>query len=88
MGKTRAMLTVADTAYSIALVRGQEAELPEGERLFEDPYGAIFAAAGEHAREGTERFMALASARASGSGRASSTTPCARGSTPGSRRSC
>jgi methyltransferase (TIGR00027 family) len=53
------MLTVADTAYSIALVRAQEAELPAGERLFEDPYGAIFAAAGEHAREGTERFLAL-----------------------------
>ena len=53
------MLTVADTAYSIALLRGQEADLPEGERLFEDPYGAIFAAAGEHAREGTERFVAM-----------------------------
>ena len=62
---TRAMLTVADTAYSIALVRSLESELPADQRLFEDPYGAIFAAAGEHAREGTERFMALPNFRES-----------------------
>ena len=53
------MLTVSDTAYAIATVRAREAELGEGERLFEDPYAGIFAAAGEHAREGTERFLAL-----------------------------
>jgi methyltransferase (TIGR00027 family) len=53
------MLTAADTAYSIAFVRAQESERAPSERLFEDPYASIFAAAGEHAREGTERFLAL-----------------------------
>jgi methyltransferase (TIGR00027 family) len=53
------MLTVSDTAYAIAFIRAQEAELVEGERLFEDPYARLFAAAGEHAREGTERFLSL-----------------------------
>jgi len=53
------MLTVSDTAYAIASVRAREAELSEGERLFEDPYAQVFAAAGDHAREGTERFLAL-----------------------------
>lgn len=53
------MLTVSDTAYAIATVRAREVELSEGERLFEDPYAKIFAAAGDHAREGTERFLAL-----------------------------
>lgn len=53
------MLTASDTAYAIAFVRAQEAELAEGERLFEDPCARIFAAAGEHAREGTERFLSL-----------------------------
>lgn len=53
------MLTVSDTAYAIALVRAQEGTSEEGEPLFEDPYARIFAAAGEHAREGTERFLSL-----------------------------
>jgi methyltransferase (TIGR00027 family) len=53
------MVTVADTAYSIAEVRAEEASQPPGERLFDDPFAAIFACAGEHAREGTERFLAL-----------------------------
>lgn len=35
------MLTVSDTAYAIAFIRAQEAELPEGERLFEDPCARI-----------------------------------------------
>lgn len=46
-------LTVADTAYSIAAVRADERE------LFEDPYAKHFVAAGEHAREGTERYLSL-----------------------------
>jgi methyltransferase (TIGR00027 family) len=46
-------LTVADTAYSIAAIRADERE------LFDDPYAKHFAAAGEHAREGTERYLAL-----------------------------
>lgn len=57
------MLTVADTAYAIAVVRDEERGRPEGERLFEDPYASIFAAAGEHAREVTERCLALPSFR-------------------------
>lgn len=52
-------LTVSDTAYAIATVRALEAELDESERLFEDPYARIFAAAGDHAREGIERFLSL-----------------------------
>lgn len=53
------MLTVSDTAYAISSVRAQEAELSGSERLFEDPYAQIFAAAGDHAREGTDRFLSL-----------------------------
>ncbi len=53
------MLTVADTAYSIAEARAQEGTRPEAERLFVDPVAHLFAAAGEHAREGTERYLAL-----------------------------
>lgn len=53
------MLTVSDTAYAIAFLRALEAELPPNERLFEDPFARIFAAAGDHAREGTERFLSL-----------------------------
>ncbi len=37
----------------------RENDRPASERLFEDPYAAIFAAAGAHAREGTERYLAL-----------------------------
>jgi len=46
-------LTVADTAYSIAAIRADERE------LFADPYAKHFALAGAHAREGTERYLAL-----------------------------
>lgn len=53
------MLTAADTAYAIATVRAMEGERPAAERLFEDPYAAIFRAAGAHAEEGTKRFLAL-----------------------------
>lgn len=53
------MLTVADTAYSIAQVRAEEGERPEAERLFVDPYAHVFAAAGDHAREGTDRYLNL-----------------------------
>lgn len=53
------MLTASDTAYSIAAIRAMEGELPEAERLFNDPYARIFAAAGEHAAEGTQRFLSL-----------------------------
>jgi methyltransferase (TIGR00027 family) len=53
------MLTSADTAYSIAHVRALEAERPAGARLFDDPYAAIFDAAGGHAAEGTRRFLEL-----------------------------
>jgi methyltransferase (TIGR00027 family) len=53
------MVTVADTAYSIAIVRADESKLPKEERLFDDPYAHLFAAAGEHAREATQRFLEL-----------------------------
>lgn len=53
------MLTAADTAFSIAAVRAEEGLRPPGERLFEDPYAALFRAAGAHAAEGTKRFLDL-----------------------------
>lgn len=51
--------TVADTAFSIAVVRAEEALRPEAERLFDDPYASLFAAAGAHAAESTQRFLDL-----------------------------
>lgn len=53
------MLTVADTAFAIAAVRAEEALRPLDERLFEDPYAALFRAAGAHAEEGTQRYLGL-----------------------------
>lgn len=52
-------LVVADTAFSIALVRAEERDRPQAERLFDDPYASLFAAAGEHAMESTQRFLDL-----------------------------
>ncbi|MCC6527687.1 MAG: SAM-dependent methyltransferase [Polyangiaceae bacterium] len=53
------MVTVADTAFSIAAVRAAEAARPAAERLFEDPYASLFAAGGAHAAEATQRYLAL-----------------------------
>ena len=53
------MVTVADTAFSIAVVRAEEGNRPEDERLFLDPYANLFAAAGTHAAEATQRFLDL-----------------------------
>src|SRR6478736_3476885 len=53
------MLTASDTAFSIAAVRAEECLLPLQERLFDDPYAAVFCAGGKHAEEGTKRFLAL-----------------------------
>ncbi len=53
------MLTVSDTAYAIAHIRAAESLRPPAERLFDDPFAAIFDAAGAHAAEGTERFVSL-----------------------------
>lgn len=53
------MLTVADTAFPIAVIRAEESGRPPPERLFEDPYASLFAAAGAHAHEGTQRFLNL-----------------------------
>ena len=50
---------MADTAFSIAAVRADESKLPLDERLFDDPYAALFRAAGAHAEEGTQRFLDL-----------------------------
>jgi methyltransferase (TIGR00027 family) len=51
--------TVADTAFSIAVVRAEEGNRPDGERLFTDPYASVFAAAGAHVEESTQRFLDL-----------------------------
>jgi len=51
--------TVADTAFSIAVVRAEESRRPDGERLFVDPYASAFAAAGTDVAESTERFLEL-----------------------------
>jgi methyltransferase (TIGR00027 family) len=51
--------SVADTAFSIAVVRAEEGRLPPAERLFDDPYASFFAAAGAHAAECTQRFLDL-----------------------------
>lgn len=51
--------TLADTAFSIATVRAEEAARREDERLFVDPYAAAFAAAGAHVAESTQRFLEL-----------------------------
>jgi len=48
-------LTVADTAYSIAVVRAEEKE------LFSDPYAHLFAEAGAHAEDDTRRLRACRS---------------------------
>jgi methyltransferase (TIGR00027 family) len=53
------MLTSADTAYSIAHMRAEEGRRPLAERLFEDPYASLFADAGQHAMEGTQRLLVL-----------------------------
>lgn len=53
------MVTVADTAFSIAAVRAEERALPEAERLFEDPYASLFHEAGAHAAEATARYLEL-----------------------------
>jgi methyltransferase (TIGR00027 family) len=50
-------LTSEDTAFSIAVVRAEESSKPEPERLFEDPYAALFAEDGAHAAEGTQRYL-------------------------------
>jgi len=49
--------TIADTAFSIAVVRAEEEQRPAAERLFDDPYASFFAATGAHAAESTQRFL-------------------------------
>jgi methyltransferase (TIGR00027 family) len=52
--------TVARTAFAIAAVCADEALLAPSERLFDDPYAALFAAAADaEAAEGTRRFLDL-----------------------------
>jgi methyltransferase (TIGR00027 family) len=51
--------TVADTAFSIAVVRAEEAGRPHDEQLFADPYASAFATAGAHVAESTQRFLDL-----------------------------
>lgn len=49
---------VTDTAAAIARVRSWERELPEDERLFEDPYGHLFGG-GVAADEAMDLFLSL-----------------------------
>ncbi len=51
--------SVADTAFMVAAVRAEEAARTESERLFEDPYAAIFAARVAHAAEAIQRMLDL-----------------------------
>jgi methyltransferase (TIGR00027 family) len=53
------MVTVADTAFSIAALRAQETALPEAERLFEDPYAHLFRPEAAEVIEATQRFLDL-----------------------------
>jgi methyltransferase (TIGR00027 family) len=53
------VLTSKDTAFAMAHMRAIEADRAPADRLFEDPYAKIFAAAGAHAQEGTQRFLDL-----------------------------
>ena len=52
------MANVQDTAMAIARVRAEERALPEAERLFEDPYAALFADAPEEDAVG-DRMLAI-----------------------------
>lgn len=52
------MVDVADTAFSIAIVRAEEGKKPEAERLFEDPFASLFVPTGD-AAEATERYLGL-----------------------------
>ncbi len=42
VGAARGVGSIEDTAYSIAVVRAEESARPEAERLFEDPFAALF----------------------------------------------
>src|SRR5215470_15876963 len=54
------MSVAANTAFATALFRALEAARPQTERLFEDPYGAIFyGAADAEVIAGTERWLVL-----------------------------
>ncbi len=47
---------ITDTAAAVARVRSWESQLPEEQRLFEDPYAHLFAG-GEAADEAVQRFL-------------------------------
>lgn len=51
------MVTVADTAFSIAVVRAEEGARPPEERLFVDPYASLFRPEGADVVEATQRFL-------------------------------
>ena len=51
--------SIADTAFSIAVLRAEEATRPESERLFEDPYAALFRPTTAAAQEATQRYVRL-----------------------------
>ncbi|MGZ5971032.1 MAG: class I SAM-dependent methyltransferase, partial [Polyangiales bacterium] len=53
------MVTVADTAFSIAVIRAEEGARPEGERLFADPFAALFQPRDADVIEATQRYLDL-----------------------------
>lgn len=53
------MVTVADTAFSIAMIRAEESDKSPAERLFQDPLAHLFRPSEPEAIEATERFLAL-----------------------------
>lgn len=55
----RLMVTVADTAFSIAVVRAEEGARPPEERLFADPYASLFRPEGADVIEATQRYVDL-----------------------------
>lgn len=59
VGAAKGAGSVADTAYSIAVVRAEESARPEAERLFEDPFAALFRPTTSAAEEATRRQVQL-----------------------------
>jgi methyltransferase (TIGR00027 family) len=53
------MVTVADTAFCVAVVRDEESSFPPSERLFDDPYAPLFRPSDAQTTEATERILAM-----------------------------
>ena len=87
-GSQAMSVEVTDTAAAVARVRSWESQLPEEQRLFEDPYAHLFARRRRpRTKSCSSSSRRRSSASTSGSARASSTTPSAPRSPPASPRS-